>query len=72
MYVGTKGGKVTAVKGDKENWNKGYLCLKGNFLPAIMTAPDRAKYPLLNKNGKFVRISWNEAMDLMVSKFGAA
>jgi nitrate reductase NapA len=60
------------VKGDKENWNKGFLCLKGNFLPAIMTAPDRAKYPLLNKNGKFVRISWKEAMDLMVSKFGDA
>ncbi len=72
LYVGSKGGKVTAVKGDKENWNKGFLCLKGNFLPAIMTAPDRAKYPLLNKNGKFVRITWKEAMDLMVAKFGEA
>ena len=38
VYVGVKGGKVVAVKGDKDNWNKGFLCLKGNFLPAIMTA----------------------------------
>ena len=72
VYVGVKNGKVTAVKGDKDNWNKGFLCLKGNFLPAIMTAPDRAQQPLLKKGGKFVPISWDEAMELMVSKFGEA
>lgn len=72
VYVGVKGGKVVAVKGDKDNWNKGFLCLKGNFLPAIMTAPDRLKHPLLRKGDKFVRITWNEAMDLMVGKFAAA
>jgi nitrate reductase NapA len=72
VYVGVKGGKVVAVKGDKDNWNKGFLCLKGNFLPAIMTAPDRLKYPLLRKGDKFVRITWKEAMDLMVGKFAAA
>ncbi len=67
--MGVKGGKVVAIKGDKDNWNKGFLCLKGNFLPAIMTAPDRAKYPLLRKGNEFVKISWKEAMDLMVDKF---
>jgi nitrate reductase NapA len=72
VYVGVKGGKVTAVKGDKENWNKGFLCLKGNFLPAILTAPDRLLTPLLRKGDKFVKISWPEAMDLMVAKFAAA
>jgi len=72
VYAGVKGGKVVAVKGDKDNWNKGFLCLKGNFLPAIMTASDRAKYPLLRKDGKFVKISWKEAMDLMVDKFATA
>src|SRR5574341_1312287 len=72
VYVGVKGGKVVAVKGDKDNWNKGFLCLKGNFLPPILTAPDRLQHPLLRKGDKFVRVSWNEAMDLMVSKFAAA
>jgi nitrate reductase NapA len=72
VYVGVKGGKVTAVKGDKDNWNKGFLCLKGNFLPAIMTAPDRLLTPLARKDGKFVKVSWKEAMDLMVEKFAAA
>ncbi|HSR36353.1 MAG TPA: molybdopterin-dependent oxidoreductase, partial [Desulfurivibrionaceae bacterium] len=69
LYVGTAGGKVVAVKGDKDNWNKGFLCLKGNFLPAIMTAPDRLQYPLRRRGTKFERISWSEAMDLMVGKF---
>ncbi|HSH13879.1 MAG TPA: molybdopterin-dependent oxidoreductase, partial [Desulfurivibrionaceae bacterium] len=72
VYVGVRAGKVTAVKGDKDNWNKGFLCLKGNFLPAIMTAPDRLLTPLLRKGDKFVKISWPEAMDLMVAKFAAA
>ncbi len=72
VYAGVKGGKVVAVKGDKDNWNKGFLCLKGNFLPAILTAPDRAKHPLLRKGNEFVKISWQEAMDLMVGKFAAA
>ncbi len=72
VYVGVKGGKVTAVKGDKDNWNKGFLCLKGNFLPPIMTAPDRLKTPLLRKGNDFVKISWKEAMDIMVDKFAAA
>lgn len=72
VYAGVKGGKVVAVKGDKDNWNKGFLCLKGNFLPAILTASDRAKYPLMRKGDKFVKISWKEAMDLMVDKFASA
>jgi nitrate reductase NapA len=72
VYVGVKAGKVVAVKGDKDNWNKGFLCLKGNFLPAIMSTPDRATHPLLRKGSKFVRISWKEAMDLMVGKFAEA
>lgn len=72
VYVGVKRGRVTAVKGDKDNWNKGFLCLKGNFLPAILTAPDRATHPLLRKGNNFVRISWKEAMDLMTTKFADA
>lgn len=72
VYVGVKGGKVVAVKGDKDNWNKGFLCLKGNFLPAILYAGDRLKYPLLRKGDTFVRISWDEAMNIMVDKFSSS
>ena len=41
LYIGVRDGKVFAVKGDKENLNKGFLCLKGFLLPQVMNAPDR-------------------------------
>ncbi len=72
VYAGVSKGKVVAVKGDKDNWNKGFLCLKGNFLPPILYANDRAKYPLVKKGNQFIRVSWKEAMDLMVEKFADA
>lgn len=69
VYAGVTDGKVVAVQGDKDNWNKGFLCVKGYYLPSILYADDRAKYPMLRKGDKFVRISWKEAMDLMTDKF---
>jgi len=69
VYVGVDKGKVVAVQGDKDNWNKGFLCIKGYYLPPILYANDRLKSPMLKKDGKFVRISWKQAMDLMVEKF---
>jgi len=69
VYSGVSKGKVVAVQGDKDNWNKGFLCIKGYYLPPILYASDRAKYPLLRKGDKFVRISWKEAMDVMSEKF---
>ncbi len=69
VYAGVTKGKVVAIKGDKDNWNKGFLCIKGYYLPPILYANDRLKYPMLKKDGKFVRISWKEAMDLMTEKF---
>ena len=72
LYVGVKGGKVVAVKGDRENHNQGYLCLKGLLLPQIMSAPDRLLHPLVRKNGKLVQATWEEAMGLVASKFKEA
>jgi nitrate reductase NapA len=69
LYVGTQGGKVVAVKGDKENHNRGLLCLKGFLLPQILSAPDRLQHPLIRKGGKLVRASWDEALGLVASRF---
>ena len=38
LHVGVRNGKVFAVKGDRDNHNRGLLCLKGFLLPQIMTA----------------------------------
>src|SRR5512132_3320813 len=72
LHVGVRGGKVFAVKGDQENHNRGLLCLKGFLLPQIMTAPDRCLHPLVRRDGKLVRASWDEALDLVASKLSEA
>ena len=69
VYVGTKAGKVVAVMGDKDNHNAGYLCVKGALLPQIMYGRDRLLHPLVRKNGKLERTSWDEAMNLVTLRF---
>ncbi|MDD6120351.1 MAG: molybdopterin-dependent oxidoreductase [Selenomonadaceae bacterium] len=74
IYAGLdKAGKMIAVKGDPENpVNHGRLCIKGMTLPKILTAPDRVTKPLIKENGEFREASWDEALDLMASKFKEA
>ena len=72
LYVGTRGGKVVAVKGDPENHNAGFHCVKGMTLPQIMGAKDRCLHPLVKRNGKLVQASWDEAMGLVAEKFHEA
>ncbi|MCM8824898.1 MAG: formate dehydrogenase subunit alpha [Candidatus Omnitrophica bacterium] len=52
--------------------NKGWLCVKGKFGFEYVKSPDRLKKPLLKKEkkaGKFMEISWDEALDLIVNRF---
>jgi nitrate reductase NapA len=72
LYVGVQGGKVTAVQGDKENHNAGFLCLKGFLLPQVMNAPNRLLTPLVRKGDAFQRASWDEALGLVASRFTEA
>jgi len=76
MYVGVtrtpQGMKVTAVKGDPQNHNRGFLCVKGARLATILGAPARLKHPLIRKDGKLVRATWEEAMDLVAARFREA
>src|SRR5512133_1511839 len=69
LYVGSRGGKVVSVKGDPENHNAGFLCMKGVLLPQIMSAPDRLLHPLVRRGDRLVRASWDEAMSLAAARF---
>jgi len=71
LFVGARQGKVVSVKGDRDNHNAGFLCLKGFLLPQIMDAPDRLKYPLVRKGDALVRATLEEAMALVATRFKA-
>lgn len=71
VYV--KDEKVIKIEGDPDHpITKGHLCLKGFTNVEKINSPDRVKYPLLRVGergeGKFKRISWDEAMNFMVEK----
>jgi len=72
MLVGVKDGKAVSVRGNPDHpVNLGKLCPKGLSEHHILDAPGRAKQPLLRKDGKLVPVSWDEALDTMIEKFGA-
>jgi anaerobic selenocysteine-containing dehydrogenase len=70
IEVGVKDGKaVTSRPLASHPVNRGKLCPKGLSEHYILEAENRAKYPLLRKGGKLVRVGWDEALEAMVGRF---
>lgn len=70
MLVGVKEGKAVSVRGNPDHpVNQGLLCPKGLSEHQTIEAETRAQFPLLRKNGKLVRVTWDEALDTLVAKF---
>ncbi len=72
VMVGIKDNKVVTVKGDPNNHNAGFLCLKGALMPPIVYSKQRVTKPYIRKGGRLEPASWDEAMDLVAAKFKAA
>lgn len=73
ILVHVKDGKAVKVEGDPEGpINKGTLCAKGLASLDLLYHPDRIKYPMKRiakrGEGKWERISWDEAYDIIVEK----
>lgn len=70
VMIGKKNGKVFAIKGDKENTiNKGHLCVKAFYLHKAIYSKTRLTTAKIKKNGKFVDVSVDEALDYAAKKF---
>ncbi|QGP90861.1 Nitrate reductase [Neomoorella glycerini] len=74
VYV--KDQQIVWYGGAKEGWNKGGLCPRGASGLQIIYSPDRLKYPMKRVgergSGKWERISWEEALDIISDKIVAA
>ncbi len=69
VMVGTKGGRVVAIAGDRRaDVNKGLLCVKGYHVGLALYGKDRLTRPLLRKGGKQVPISWDEALIIIARR----
>src|SRR5579863_4826667 len=72
IEIGVKEGKAVASRALASHpVNRGKLCPKGLSEHYTIHAENRAKYPLLRKNGKLERVTWQEALTAMVERFRA-
>jgi len=70
MLVGVKDGKAVSVRGNPDHpVNAGLLCPKGLSEHHILSAPNRARTPLLRQSGFLERVSWTEAISTMADRF---
>lgn len=68
-----KQGKVVKIEGDPDHPNsKGDLCTRGKIGAELLYHPDRLNYPLKRAGekgeGKWQRITWDEALDTISGK----
>jgi anaerobic selenocysteine-containing dehydrogenase len=67
-----KDGKVIKVEGDPNSpISHGTMCAKGLAITQLAYHPDRIIHPMKKINGKWVRITWDEALDTIATKFQA-
>lgn len=74
VLVHVKDGRIIKLEGDPEiPSNRGTMCSKGLAYLQLVYHPDRLKYPLKRSGkkgeGKWQRISWDEALDTIVKKY---
>ncbi|MCG8412336.1 MAG: formate dehydrogenase subunit alpha [Bacteroidales bacterium] len=63
-------GKVVRCNGVEDvSPNYGRLCVKGRFGYDYVNSKQRLTTPLIKKNGKFEKASWDEALNLIARKF---
>ena len=68
-----KNGRLVKVEGDEKHpWNQGRLCPRVLALTQYVYHPDRLLYPMKRAGergeGKWTRISWDEAFDTIEKK----
>ncbi len=69
MVVTVQNDRPVKVQGSQDHpYNKGWLCPKGRASLDFFYSPQRLTSPLLKKEGKFVAIGWEEAMDIAAKK----
>jgi anaerobic selenocysteine-containing dehydrogenase len=72
IEIGVRDGQAIASRANAAHpVNRGKLCPKGLSEHYTIHAENRARSPLLRKNGKLVRVSWDEALATMLERFGA-
>ena len=77
LEVRVEDGRVVKLDGDRRNpLTQGFICSKVRQLPDLLYGPDRLLYPQRRVGrkgeGRFERISWDEALDTIAARLADA
>lgn len=65
-------GRVVKIGPDRANpHSRGHLCVKGPAIKEVTYDADRVTVPLKNIGGRFIRTSWDEALDDIADRLSA-
>jgi len=64
-----KDGRIVYARGSSEGVNKGDDCIKGRFGWEFVHSRERLRAPMIKRDGKFVEVSWDEALDYVAKRF---
>ena len=70
LYIGIKDGRPVRTKGDPDHFvSKGTLCPKGLSEHEMVNSDNRISTPMIKKNGKLEKSSWDEVFTHTSDKF---
>src|SRR4051812_37356486 len=77
LTVTVQQGRVVTIDGSHKNpVTEGYICAKVRKFDQRMYGPDRLLYPAIRKGpkgqGKFKRVTWEAALELIADRFRSA
>lgn len=73
ILLNSKGDRIYRVTADENlGNNEGLLCVKGRFGFDFVHNKDRLSSPLIKKEGRFVEVSWEEALSFAAERLAAA
>ncbi|MCX6084268.1 MAG: molybdopterin-dependent oxidoreductase [Caldiserica bacterium] len=73
MAATCKDGRLVELEGRKDNpYTRGFVCHKGRRWVRDLRGQDRLTSPLARRNGKFIPIGWDEALDMTAQAIRSA
>jgi formate dehydrogenase major subunit len=69
LEVATSNGEILSITAPYDaDVNQGHTCIKGRYAFKFYNHPDRLNSPMIKKNGKLEKVTWEEVYDFIAAK----
>lgn len=63
LHIDRQRNRIVRITGREVVPNDGMLCVKGRYGYEFPSSPNRLTHPMIRKNGKLEKVTWDEALD---------